>query len=700
MENVWRIVLVALVLAVTGPLWGQTDSGAISLRADEQQVVGDIWRGLGSVHIAYQDITISCDEMEYNRVTEDLVARGHVVLDQGPSRFTAEELHFNVRTKTGLLLDGTGFIPPMYSFSGREIEKLNDTTYRIEGATFTTCKTPDPSPPWSFAIRRATLEVEKYGYFHGAALRVQNAPVFYLPYVVWPIKRERAPGLLMPGFGYSQRRGVFFGLPLYVPIGRSYDTTFTFDYYSKGYYGLDNEWRWAPKADAGGIIDLLSIWDVANQRWQWQVKGKHTDADFHGFQLVAQLEDLSDVDFFQEFDRTFDANTRRDVYSYVYLTRTFGPAALNLRADSRTTYLSSLDVNLAQMPEVELRVRSNPIGHTNLYWDMVSSVNYFDVDRGGDLATRYGRADIFPTLSYTLPSPLWLSVTPRVGGRYTYYTAQYSEDRTHFVDEPIEREYVAGGVDIVGPSVTRIFASPVKAYSRLKHLIEPRIEYRYLDGTEDTSRIPIFDEVDSTPLNNRARLVLANRLLAKSAEGIGARELASLELYQEYSFSEPLNRAGSETSQWGPLSALLRVSPNQGASIDARASFDSLSARLISSSLAGTLQRPIGSLGLTWYQNFNPRTGERISSQVRTMLSFRRQGFPLKASAQLAYDIETSKFQQQQLQVYWEGSCWSVSAEYRDLRLGLYPTRDYRIVISLKGVGNLPEISGSLNMAQ
>jgi len=46
--------------------------------------------------------------------------------------------------------------------------------------------------------------------------------------------------------------------------------------------------------------------------------------------------------------------------------------------------------------------------------------------------------------------------------------------------------------------------------------------------------------------------------------------------------------------------------------------------------------------------------------------------------------------------VNWEGSCWSISAEYRDLRLGLYPTRDYRIVIDLKGVGRLPEIKGSL----
>ena len=42
------------------------------------------------------------------------------------------------------------------------------------------------------------------------------------------------------------------------------------------------------------------------------------------------------------------------------------------------------------------------------------------------------------------------------------------------------------------------------------------------------------------------------------------------------------------------------------------------------------------------------------------------------------------------------GERWGVTAEYRDLKLGLYPTRDFRIVIELKGVGSLPEIKGSL----
>ncbi|MEJ2582182.1 MAG: hypothetical protein P8127_11210, partial [Acidobacteriota bacterium] len=67
-----------------------------------------------------------------------------------------------------------------------------------------------------------------------------------------------------------------------------------------------------------------------------------------------------------------------------------------------------------------------------VYLNLIGSLNYFNVDRDfddpgpTDLVGNYGRADLFPQLSYTLPGPPWISVTPRIGGRFTYYTDQYT----------------------------------------------------------------------------------------------------------------------------------------------------------------------------------------------------------------------------------------------------------------------------------
>lgn len=693
-----RRALVALLalLAWTPATVPAQSADPVSVKAETSRSVGDVTHLEGMVTISYQDITIRCDRMVYNRATMDVEASGNIVLDRGPSRLTCNEMEFNLRSKAGVFWNAAGEIEPYYSFTAQRLEKLDERRYLLEDATFTSCEAGD-RPPWNFDIASALLEEEGYGRFKRVALKTNGVPVFYLPYMVWPIKRDRSPGLLMPSFGYSDRRGFYLGNSLYLPLGRSYDTTLYLDYFSEGYYGLGTEWRWAPVTGALGELTLYTIWDPVGEAWQWKLHGRHEQADLLGFRLIAEVENLSDIDFFQEFERSFDANTRRSLYSYALLTRSRGTATTSIRVDDRTTFLEPDDVVLRQLPEVELRLRPSRIGSSSLYWSMISSVNLFDVDRGAELKATYGRVDLFPEASYTLPGPPWLTVTPRFGARGTYYTHRLAADRRSYESDPIDRTYLTAGVDLVGPSLSRVFDRPLGKFRRFKHLIEPRIEYDFVSDVEDQLLIPTFDEVDSTLVLNKARVSLANRLFARAAEGVSAQEIASLELYQEYSFDNPLNRGdGVRTSQWGYLGASLRVTPGAGLSFDARASYDTLFSNLVSHSLSlGSFREPV-QLAATWYESFDPRSGSRSSSQVRTMLGFRRRGFPLQVTAHVAYDLEQSEFQQQRLLLAYEGSCWSLSAEYRDLQLGLYPSREYRLLLSLKGVGSLPEITGNL----
>ena len=43
----------------------------------------------------------------------------------------------------------------MYTFSGRSIEKLDETRYRVDKAVFTTCEDDTKHPPWSFHLKKA-----------------------------------------------------------------------------------------------------------------------------------------------------------------------------------------------------------------------------------------------------------------------------------------------------------------------------------------------------------------------------------------------------------------------------------------------------------------------------------------------------------------------------------------------------------------
>lgn len=684
-----------VVIALALPVRAQV--GSISVRAKGSQVQeGDIRRATEEVVIAYQDVRIQCDEVELNTITGDVHAVGNVIIDRGPERLTADEMFYNLQTKTGSFTNVSGMAEPSFSFTGALLEQIDETHYRILDGTFTSCEQKE-RPPWDLHLREALVEDEGYGRFKGVAFRIKKVPTLYLPYLWWPMKMERAAGLLAPALGYSDRRGFYLGTQLFVPFGRSYDTTIRLDYFSEGFYGLGTQFRWAPVKGAYGEITPYVMRDPEAGVWQWKVDGRHRQEDFLGYRMLAEVHALSDDDFFREFESEFQQNTRRSLYSQIFLTRSRGPATHNIRFDRRETFLQSNDVVLHQLPEVEYRVRSNRIGQTSLYWSMISSANFFEVDRGGDLTGSYGRLDVFPELSYTIPGPPWLAVTPVVGGRATWYSQRYAENRQSFVEEPIWRNYLHAGLDIVGPSFSRIFTTNNARGTRFKHLIQPRIEYNFFtDPDEDVGFIPIFDEVDTTPQVNRMTVTLSNNLYMRTRDSLGAREIVTFDLFQDYSFDDPLSY-GSDgmTSQKGPFGAALRVVPVEGSTIDARVTFDAITKTLRTTSLSASTYRPAYTAGVTWYESFSSITGDRTSSQMQVRLGLRKPDFPLTADVHVAYDIEQSLLQQQRYAMGYEGSCWGIRAEWRDVR-SLFPVREYRIVISLKDIGELPAIKGTL----
>ncbi len=696
------LVAVAFFLAASTGAAGDTardNRETMTLHADHQEwIKKTLWRGEGNVEVLYQDVEIHCDKVELNSETMDLTASGNVILDQGPRRFTADELHYNLKTKTGDFTNATGQVDPYYYFTGEKVIKLDETHFKLERATFTSCQ-PEPRPPWRFGIRKALIEEEGYGRFHGLTIQTKGVPVFYLPYLLWPVKTQRTTGLLVPTFGYSNRRGFYLGNALYIVGGRSWDTTVYLDLYSQGWLGLGSGWRWAPRQDSSGEARVYTVRDKDTGKWEWKIDGRHIQDDVLGFHLRAEVHDLSDVDFFREYEHTFNQNTLRSLYSYVYLTRTRGPYSLNLRADRRVTYLTTTDVTMMQLPEIELRVRPTRLANSSAYWSLISSLNFFAVDRGPNLAKSYGRIDAYPKLSYTLPGPAWLTVTPRVAVRGTYYTARYNDTQTAFVDEGIDRSFLEGGLDVVGPSVSRVFEKEKGRFLKLKHLIEPRLEYRYVSDPGHITRIPRFDEVDQTLVTNRVRFTLSNRLYGRERKSKSARELGSFDLFTDYSFGEPLSISydGEKVSRLGAVGGVLRATPFTSLMVEARAQFIPLFHNLSTTSLTASYHQRAFMTNLTWYQGFDPQSGSTSSSQIRAALSLRNPDSPWNVALHLAYDVKEARFQQQRLVVRYGGSCWGLTVEYRDLAFTTNTNRDIRIALDFKGLGKLLEIKSGLD---
>jgi LPS-assembly protein len=663
----------------------------------------------GAVELKYQDIELKADRAELDIETKVVTGTGNVIIDQGPRRITGATATFNLETKTGTLTESTAHVATDYFFSGSEVAKIGEDTYTVTDGTFTSCA--GERPDWSFRLGKATVEVEGYAHVRSAAMRVKRVPVLYTPYLVWPVKSERSSGLLIPNIGYSERRGGGLSLAYFQTLGRSYDTTFHVDTYSKGFLGLGNEFRYAPSEGTRGHFTGYAVSDPDREEWRWKVNLDHVTNDLPwGMRGVIAYEDFSDFEFFRDFERDIDRNTTRRVNSRAFVARNSGPHLLNVLLNEVQT-LDQPGVTLVQrkLPEVEYRLRSTRLWRSPFYVAFQGSADYLSLDNQLGIDSSYGRVDLGPELSLPLSTLPWLSVKLVAGERYTWYGDSQSPANFQFTGESITRDFPFGRAELVGPSFSRIFDRRLGGFGRFKHVVSPRVAYSYSgELAEEPTLIPRFDEVDTAFATNRARFALVNRILAKPAGEAGgtgggqsgaAREVFLFELSRDLSFDDeqPLQRSpdGLETDTAGPFESLLRINPSDKTSFESRLSYDTLDGRIASSSLSGAYGWGTGnSLGLTLYSR--PRAGdpEELGTQVQVFGALAVFPQRLRLEGRVSYDVDTAELQQQRWVANYLAQCYGFRFEFVSFQAQQVRNREYRFSLTLKNVGTFLDLSG------
>lgn len=662
----------------------------------------------GMVELHYQDVELHADRAEIDLKTRIVTATGNVILDQGPRRLTGETANFNLKTKTGTLTEATGQVTPDYYFQGREVAKIGEDTYTVTDGTFTSCN--QQTPDWSFRLGTARVEVEGYAHVRHASLRAKKLPVFYTPYILWPVKSERTSGFLIPNIGYSDRRGAELGIAYFQTLGRSYDTTFHADTYSEGYLALGNEFRYRPTEGTSGNLIGYTIRDpeaLDGDEWRWKVEWNHYTTDLPwNMRGVVQFRDYSDFNFFRDFEREIDRNTLRFIDSRAFVSGNWGPHLVNFLLNDRETFINFFQtVEQKKLPELEYRLRSTRLGKTPLYMQFQGSASFLDIDRPNSYSGSYGRVDLFPQLSLPIRAFPWLSVSLSTGGRLTYYgdTLENTPTGQQFAGETLSRTLPSANAEIVGPSFSRIWTKKIGDFGKFKHVIEPRFTYTYLGDFDEFTSIPTFDEVDFVLPTNQARLALSNRVLAKTSDEKGiAREIFLFELARAYSFDEdkPLQSSfdATRTTQDGPFEALLRFNPGDWVTLRAEATYDTLFSGLATTSLSSNFNFGRGNnAGLTWFTRYQPELRETVGDQIRVfggvnLLSRRR----LRLEAQINYDLEQSLLQQQRYILNWNSQCYGIRLELRDFRATAGPRlrdKDFRFSLSLKNVGTFLDLT-------
>lgn len=534
-----------VVLGVCGGLHA-ADPAAVQLRAlsadgrFEYDEVSGVATSADGVELTYEDARMTARSVRVDQATGEVIAEGNVRLSRGTELWTGESMRYNLFTRTLATDEFRAGMKPFF-VGGHGLEgSLTNQTHTATNAFVTSDDFSQPG--YRVKAKSLTFVPGRYIEARGATLQLGKVPVLYLPKYRHYLDGTRRDFEFKPGFrslygpyllsAYNfslatnmesavhldlrQRRGVGTGLDFRSDLGR-FGTNDVLTYYT-----YDHE---------AGTNSLGE--DIDPHRWRVRMGATaflNTNLTFRGL-LRAQSDEYVLRDFYER-------EHRRDTQpqSYADLNQLWSNFSLDVLAQGQ---LYDFYETVERMPDIKLTGTRQQLGISPFFYESESSAAYLRKRYAYDQQPTYAalRADTYHQI--ILPQTLfgWLTMTPRVGGRFTYYGEQEGDGTSL---EAEDRWVFNTGAEF-STKASRIWpgvSSRLLDVRGIRHIIEPSLNYVYVpDPSVEPARLPQFDyemdsfrllpvdfpeynSIDSINTQNAIRFGLRNRLGTRRAEGL------------------------------------------------------------------------------------------------------------------------------------------------------------------------------------
>jgi LPS-assembly protein len=513
----------------------------VTIRAQEQEREGAIYKLRGNVEIDYGTYTFSGDEVTYNSDTGEVQAEGHLVLDGGPNNEHIEATRgsYNLQTERGRFEHVTGSIglrvrksrtiltnSNPFFFTGKVVEKAGPDHYIVTDGRVTTCELPRPK--WQFYSHKVDVEAAGSAKIYHTDFRIEGIPVLYFPFATHPVRKNpRQSGFLIPNIGRSSTRGYTFGESAFWAINRSMDLLAGAEYFSRRGWAPDGEFRARPTENSFVDLRFFSVFDrgVGGVKQGGTEVHLNSEAAFaHNFRGVADMDYLSSYVFRLVFSDVFTQAVNSEVKSRAFLSNTTGNFFLNATTRRYQDFQSTTPgdvITILHAPGIEASSVDRQLGKSPFYGNFdFSAEGLSRSEPGFSTAPLLGRVDLSPDVSLPLMGKGW-SLRPELSLRDTIYSQQLLAASGNgangigvAVSDQLNRKSLEGSVELRPPALDRIFDREVLG-QKWKHVIEPRIVYNYVAGVSNFAHILRFDDRDILSDTNEVEYAIVNRLYAK-----------------------------------------------------------------------------------------------------------------------------------------------------------------------------------------
>ena len=671
------LCVTALLVAVPLRAMGEEYPAAapVNLSADtlSHDTLTDTFRASGNVKITWEDTVLTSDTALFDQGKGDAVAEGRVTLRKEGDTLRSDRLRINVETEQGEVTNGDLFVEQNnFHIRGEKMAKVGEEEYRLERGSFTTCDGDVPS--WSFAARDLKVTLEGYAVGKHALFLLKDVPVFYVPYIVFPVKRERQSGFLFPRIGNSTKKGFTLDVPYYWAISPSQDLTVDVDMQTKRGVGLGAEYRYLRSHGSDGVMHGYGIHDTSQDRFRGNLEAKNREYVSDSVTARADVNLVTDQDFYRDFAVATGIYNREILDSSASLTKTWDNSALT----GELRYVQDLEaendrLTLQRLPTVTYTLLGRRLGTLPVSASLDSSFANFYREEG----QTGQRLDIRPAVAAYAPLPGG-GVTAWGGYRQRLYSAT-DDDRGGGTRGA---GLLDAGVAVVS-SFERVYSGGWGGAEKVKHSVIPDLQLGFIEEQSQES-LPFFDFNDRIPGQSRIGWGVSNYFTGKFA-GNGSpeyRELLHVRLSQAYTLSGERRDLLTLTDLGRPLSDLrieARLSPAPGLSLSGDTRIEPYNVRFSTVSLAGDLRDTRGNFAGVGYQ------------MSRGVVNYLEGRFGLNLVKPFVfnytgrYSFDKGGFLEGYYAVEYKRQCWSLMLSFRDRP----DNREVLVGFTLSGVGAL-----------
>ncbi|BCS52982.1 LPS-assembly protein LptD [Geobacter sp. SVR] len=522
------LVCLALLLCAV-PALGADD---IVIKADSisQEQSTDTVIASGNVVLVWEGMNLTADRATYDRTTRILTATGNIVATKGDDVLRGESISLDVASGRGELELATVNVKQVNAtFTGKKIVRLDETTLVATDSELTTCEMPHPS--WKFGAGELKVNLLGYAIGKNVVFYVKDIPVLYLPWVAFPVVRERTSGLLFPRFGYSKSRGAQLDIPLYWVISPSQDAVFDLDIQTKRGIGTGVDYRYLRKQGSEGNFAGYLIYDMLDEHWRGQVIQNHREIFSPDLNLRMNVNQTSDRNFLHDFGEKSGDYNRQSSDTVVNALKTWQHYALTAHLRYTEDYYAPDNSNTLQtLPAIGLAAVRQRLFDLPLYFDLDASAEnlYRETDTTGQ------RLHAFPRLTLLGGIPGYLNASLFFGAHLRAYSTDNipSGSTIHRTDGSLLPDL---GLSL-STSVSRVYDLDWDHLKKVRHELTPEISYRYVTD-QDQSRLPFYDYGDRLVPQNILYYGLTSQLGGKFQRGDinDYREISRIRLMQGYS---------------------------------------------------------------------------------------------------------------------------------------------------------------------